>query len=263
MLAPPVGPTTPAPAAGAPSRPAAPGASGAPSRRRAERRGLCGGSSCYGGRDGGVMGQSDGEEKPFPEAHALRPEVPVHRACRMPHALPFQPRPTARLLHSHGKCIQGNNGASTHRGTLSYGFDFLMDVGSPVLAARKGVVAAAVQHFGEGGGDSRFAPRANFVAIRHGDGSYSRYYHLKKNGVLVRVGERVSAGQPIALSGNTGFTGERRARARARPNTSLARGPRARRARPIPPFRPPPSPPSPRLPPTSHTPSPRPPLSPP
>ena len=234
-------------------------------RRRARRRAepatsraprACGGSSCYGGRDGGVMGQSDGEEKPFPESHALRPEVPVHRACRMPHMLPFQPRPTARLLHSHGKCIQGNNGASTHRGTLSYGFDFLMDVGSPVLAARKGVVAAAVQHFGEGGGDSRFAPRANFVAIRHGDGSYSRYYHLKKNGVLVRVGERVSAGQPIALSGNTGFTGER---ARARAPEHVVGAPRARRARPIPPFRL--RPPRPAAPPPSH-PVPPPPLSP-
>ena len=178
----------------------------------------------------------------------------------MPHVLPFQPRPTARLLHSHGKCIQGNNGASTHRGTLSYGFDFLMDVGSPVLAARKGVVAAAVHHFGEGGGDSRFAPRANFVAIRHGDGSYSRYYHLKKNGVLVRVGERVSAGQPIALSGNTGFTGER-ARARAR-RTRRSRARAGARAGLGPfPFRPPPSPPSPRLP--HIPPRPPPPLSPP
>ena len=32
------------------------------------------------------------------------------------------------------------------------------------------------------------------------------YAHLKAEGVLVRVGQRVRAGQQIGLSGNTGFT---------------------------------------------------------
>ena len=61
-------------------------------------------AGCYGGRDGGVL-SSDGEERPFLESHVLRPELPVHTACRMPHVLPPAGM-TARLLHSHGKCIQ-------------------------------------------------------------------------------------------------------------------------------------------------------------
>ena len=32
-------------------------------------------------------------------------------------------------------------------------------------------------------------PRANFVALRHADGTYTRYVHLQRNGVLVQLGE--------------------------------------------------------------------------
>ena len=33
-----------------------------------------------------------------------------------------------RLVKGHGKCIQGVNGRSTHRGTLCYSFDFKLAV---------------------------------------------------------------------------------------------------------------------------------------
>jgi murein DD-endopeptidase MepM/ murein hydrolase activator NlpD len=46
----------------------------------------------------------------------------------------------------------------------------------------------------------------NFVLIRHDDGTLAHYCHLKKNGVLVKVGQQVETGQPIARSGNTGFS---------------------------------------------------------
>lgn len=42
----------------------------------------------------------------------------------------------------------------------------------------------------------------NFVVVRHDNGMETRYAHLSS--VLVREGEYVSQGQPIALSGNTG-----------------------------------------------------------
>jgi hypothetical protein len=69
------------------------------------RRGQNCATGCYGGRDTGVA-TAEGEEREFPSSQLMRREVLVHTACKMPHVLPFQARPTARLLHSHGKCIQ-------------------------------------------------------------------------------------------------------------------------------------------------------------
>ncbi|MDH3590140.1 MAG: M23 family metallopeptidase, partial [Gammaproteobacteria bacterium] len=47
---------------------------------------------------------------------------------------------------------------------------------------------------------------ANFLVILHDDSTTGEYYHLKKDGALVAEGDRVEAGQLIALSGNTGHT---------------------------------------------------------
>ena len=44
----------------------------------------------------------------------------------------------------------------------------------------------------------------NYVAIYHGDGVYSYYMHCSK--LSVGVGEEVSRGQQVALSGNTGIS---------------------------------------------------------
>lgn len=111
-----------------------------------------------------------------------------------------------RRLHGTGLCIQGNNGVSTHTGTLKYAVDFKLPVGTPILAVRGGTVAAAASHFKKGGLDSKLRPRANFVSVQHSDGSYARYFHLRHNGVLVARGDTVAAGDQIGLSGNTGFS---------------------------------------------------------
>jgi murein DD-endopeptidase MepM/ murein hydrolase activator NlpD len=52
----------------------------------------------------------------------------------------------------------------------------------------------------------RYGGRANFIRILHDDGTMALYAHLREEGALVRVGQRVRAGQQIGLSGNTGFT---------------------------------------------------------
>ena len=103
-------------------------------------------------------------------------------------------------------CIQGNHGPSTHTGTLEYAVDFRLPVGTPIVAARAGRVAAVCSHFVKGGLDSKFRPRANFVAVQHSDGTYARYFHLRHNGVSVKKGDFVSPGDRLGLSGNTGFS---------------------------------------------------------
>ena len=46
----------------------------------------------------------------------------------------------------------------------------------------------------------------NYVIIYHSDGTFAEYTHLKRNGVLANVGDKVTQGQVIASSGNTGFS---------------------------------------------------------
>ncbi|WNH47840.1 M23 family metallopeptidase [Stenotrophomonas aracearum] len=85
--------------------------------------------------------------------------------------------------------------------------DFALPEGTPVLAARAGKVMQVQGNFSGNGQDPlRDRERANFIRILHEDGSMAVYAHLRENGVLVRSGQRVEAGQRIGVSGNTGFS---------------------------------------------------------
>jgi murein DD-endopeptidase MepM/ murein hydrolase activator NlpD len=50
------------------------------------------------------------------------------------------------------------------------------------------------------------ARTANFVAVLQDDGVLAYYYHLKRDSVLVRPGNRVACGQPIAKLGSSGIS---------------------------------------------------------
>lgn len=106
------------------------------------------------------------------------------------------------------KIEQGYGGAFSHTDPQNlYAVDFAADIGTPVLAARDGVVMQVESDFAKAGLNlEKYGGRANFVRILHDDGTMALYAHLQESGVLVRVGQRVRAGQEIGLSGNTGFT---------------------------------------------------------
>jgi murein DD-endopeptidase MepM/ murein hydrolase activator NlpD len=88
-----------------------------------------------------------------------------------------------------------------------YAVDITMPTGTPVLAARGGLVMEMEDDFhGEGKQEKRYMNRANFVRILHDDGSMAVYAHLQPNSVRVYPGNRVPAGTWIANSGNTGFS---------------------------------------------------------
>jgi murein DD-endopeptidase MepM/ murein hydrolase activator NlpD len=102
---------------------------------------------------------------------------------------------------------QGNNHAGgTHTGAAAYAWDFCMDVGTPVVAARGGTVRAVRQDSNLGGWGPQFADDANFVVIDHGEGTSGLYMHLMQRGARVKVGDHVQTGQLIAYSGNTGWS---------------------------------------------------------
>jgi murein DD-endopeptidase MepM/ murein hydrolase activator NlpD len=100
---------------------------------------------------------------------------------------------------------QGNCGEYTHAGTIRYAVDLHLDVGRVIIAARGGQVTAIRQHFQD---DVDLAVnQGNYLEILHPDGTVGWYEHLMQNSVMVQVGDTVAQSQPIALAGNTGFTG--------------------------------------------------------
>ncbi len=104
------------------------------------------------------------------------------------------------------RVLQGYGSRFSHTGLEKYAIDFKMDVGTPVHAARSGVVARVVESNETGCWDTGCGKFANYMVVLHDDGTTGEYYHLKKDGALIDVGERVVTGQKIALSGNTGHT---------------------------------------------------------
>ena len=114
-----------------------------------------------------------------------------------------------RLPYAEGasyRVLQGFGSRFSHRGIEQYAVDFKMPVGTPVHAARGGVVARVVESNDKGCWEDGCGRFANFIVIMHSDGTTGEYYHLQKDGALVAVGDRVEAGQHIGLSGNTGHT---------------------------------------------------------
>ena len=88
-----------------------------------------------------------------------------------------------------------------------YAVDLIVHEGSPVLAARGGLVMQVQSGFDKAGlNRAKFAERANLIRILHDDGTMGLYAHLQENGVYVRVGDRVTLGQQIGVSGNTGYS---------------------------------------------------------
>ncbi|MEU9137209.1 M23 family metallopeptidase [Streptomyces sp. NPDC048404] len=77
------------------------------------------------------------------------------------------------------------------------GQDFAVPTGTNVMAAHGGTVVKAG---GNGAGDG--PAYGNAVVIKHANGTYSQYAHLSR--IDVHIGQVVSTGQHIALSGNTG-----------------------------------------------------------
>lgn len=104
------------------------------------------------------------------------------------------------------RVIQGYNGRLTHRDSNRYAVDFAMPEGTKVCAAREGIVVDLKESSAVGGPEKKFQDESNFVSIAHADGTIGEYHHLKHDGVLVEIGQQVTAGQPIALSGSTGYS---------------------------------------------------------
>ena len=100
---------------------------------------------------------------------------------------------------------QSFNGYFSHKGNSRFAVDFGMKIGTKIYAARGGIVVATKSD-GSKSGNRKYIKDANFILIRHNDGTYAKYAHLRKRGVRVKIGQKVKRGKFIGYSGNTGYT---------------------------------------------------------
>ena len=116
-----------------------------------------------------------------------------------PYVLPYAVG--ASFFVDQGNCSPPGNG---HRGVTRFGYDFLMPIGTPFYAVRSGIVTGIEQsHFDGQVADAGFD---NLIVITHDDGTTALYGHLTHLGAVVKGAERVTQGQLIGFSGNTGNT---------------------------------------------------------
>lgn len=131
----------------------------------------------------------------------LRYEPRLRHVLGDPRLLPTQSRYPLPWLGGPFRLTQGPNGTYSHftpRGR--HAVDVAMPIGTPIIAARDGVVVSLENRQSGRAGN----PSGNFVRILHDDGTMGVYLHLQQGSVRVREGQRVTRGQPIARSGNTG-----------------------------------------------------------
>jgi len=115
------------------------------------------------------------------------------------YTLPYQEGMSHRVVQSYG-------GTISHKGDDHYAVDFAMHRGTRVHAARAGIVASTKNDSQTTGSTEEFLDLANHIIIEHDDGTLGEYAHLKYEGVLVEVGDRIEQGQLIGYSGNTGYS---------------------------------------------------------
>jgi murein DD-endopeptidase MepM/ murein hydrolase activator NlpD len=123
----------------------------------------------------------------------------IHRPDQ-PYAPPFAPGQRFPIGQAFG-------GEFSHQHPQSrYAVDIGLPLGTPVRAAREGVVMEIAADFLDGGPDQKYRERANVVRVLHADGTMAVYAHLQADSVRVRPGQAVARGAWLANSGNTGFS---------------------------------------------------------
>lgn len=113
--------------------------------------------------------------------------------------LPYGDGVTYPVIQSYGAKL-------SHRGSEQFTVDFGMPIGTPVHAAREGVVVLVEDSHDGGCFREECSRLANFVVVLHSDGTTGEYFHLARGSVDVRRGDVVRRGQRLALSGDTGYS---------------------------------------------------------
>jgi murein DD-endopeptidase MepM/ murein hydrolase activator NlpD len=113
------------------------------------------------------------------------------------YALPFK---SGRWVY----VVQTYDDSRSHSGSQRFAIDFGVPIGTEVHAARDGVVIGTNATSNESSRDGFKHARANYVWVRHSDGTIGYYLHLRQGGVAVAMGQAVKTGQLLGYSGCTG-----------------------------------------------------------
>jgi len=105
--------------------------------------------------------------------------------------------------------IQGYNGSYSHNHDYSrYAIDFNIKENDTIYAATNGVVIGVIKDYIHGGPGEEWKGFDNFITIYDPEsGLYTQYVHLVHQGNLVNIGDFIKQGDPVGLSGKTGYTG--------------------------------------------------------
>lgn len=150
---------------------------------------------------------------PATETVAGLPDASMNRLQLL--SVPGRPA-SARLLeyrrpfseNADTEISQGFHGKASHNDALNgYAVDFALLLGTPVLAARNGIVMQVIDGFPDNGGNrASDLDNANLIRIVHDDDSMAVYGHLLEGSITVTPGQWVAAGAVIAQSGNSGYS---------------------------------------------------------
>ncbi len=108
-----------------------------------------------------------------------------------------------RVLKKNDKKITFPFKGASHKGIDLVGPGSTLDY---ITAHSDGDVVAVVSNINYNTSGSGKRIYGNYVKIRHDNGMYTLYAHMKYGSVNVKVGQRVSRGQVIGYMGNTGYS---------------------------------------------------------
>jgi len=108
-----------------------------------------------------------------------------------------------RVLKKNDKKVTFPFKGASHKGIDLVGPGSTLD---SIVAHSDGDVVAVVSNINYNTSKTGKRIYGNYVKIRHDNGMYTLYAHMKYGSILVKVGQRVSKGQEIGYMGNTGYS---------------------------------------------------------
>ncbi len=88
-----------------------------------------------------------------------------------------------------------------------YSLSFKTEAGDTIYASRRGIVTGLRDNNASYEPKMMYASQENFIEIFHGDGTFANYRLFRNNGIFVKEGDIIEAGDPIGIIGAENYLG--------------------------------------------------------